>query len=195
MKAILILILFFAGAGMSSAQPKPETQLKHKAIQEVQNLATALKGVLKNEMKTNGPLAAISQCNTFPAAYKNGLGENDGWSVGRTSLKVRNPDNQPLLWQESVLKDFDLQLANGSSPQEIEYSKLVKVDGGHEYRYMKAIPIKKMCLACHGQTIAEPVLNKLKVLYPNDQATGYTERELRGAFAVSKYLPQEKKSD
>ena len=49
------------------------------------------------------------------------------------------------------------------------------------------IVTNQMCLQCHGKAykdINDATLNKINKLYPNDQATGYLENELRGIFVV-----------
>ena len=39
-----------------------------------------------------------------------------------------------------------------------------------------------MCLACHGEHPAEAVRERLAALYPEDNASGYREGDLRGVF-------------
>ncbi len=51
---------------------------------------------------------------------------------------------------------------------------------------MKAIPTGPLCLACHGETLAAPVAEKIGELYPADKATGFREGDIRGAFVVTK---------
>jgi hypothetical protein len=46
-----------------------------------------------------------------------------------------------------------------------------------------------LCLTCHGENIASEVDAKLKELYPYDQARGFREGDLRGAFTIAKPLP------
>ena len=41
------------------------------------------------------------------------------------------------------------------------------------------------CLACHGETLAEPVAQAIDRLYPEDQARGYQPGDLRGAFTIT----------
>jgi len=189
MKNIIFgLILLFISLN-SSAQEGFEAELKIEAKQQMKKLGKSLKKALQNEMKANGPISAIGMCNTFPTEFKEKLGDNDGWKVGRTSLNLRNPNNAPTDWEKSTLQYFNEQLKNNVDVSQLELSKLVKVDGGHEYRYMKAIAVKPVCLACHGQSVPAAVTAKLKSLYPNDQATGYTLSEIRGAFIIKKLIP------
>jgi hypothetical protein len=53
---------------------------------------------------------------------------------------------------------------------------------------MKAIPTAKVCLACHGSAITPEVTAALDEAYPQDQARGYAEGDIRGAFSLSKPL-------
>ncbi|MGM0774574.1 MAG: c-type heme family protein, partial [Pseudomonadota bacterium] len=41
-------------------------------------------------------------------------------------------------------------------------------------------------LGCHGKSIDPEVKAKLDELYPEDQATGFSEGDLRGAFVVTR---------
>ena len=44
-----------------------------------------------------------------------------------------------------------------------------------------------MCLQCHGSKgidIAPETLKVIEEKYPNDQATGYTENQLRGIWVI-----------
>lgn len=51
---------------------------------------------------------------------------------------------------------------------------------------MLPIKLKKACLTCHGpaDTIAADVKSKLAELYPTDDATGFSEGDLRGWFWI-----------
>ncbi len=49
---------------------------------------------------------------------------------------------------------------------------------------MKAIPIQEPCMLCHGEVLSSAVKEKINDLYPQDQATGYTLGQIRGAFTI-----------
>ena len=84
------------------------------------------------------------------------------------------------------MQDFAAKLKDGADPKTLEASKTE--DG--TFRYMKAIPTGGVCLACHGEKIAQPIAAKLDSLYPDDQARGFKQGELRGAFTLSKKLQE-----
>jgi hypothetical protein len=53
---------------------------------------------------------------------------------------------------------------------------------------MKAIPTAELCLKCHGGDIDAKVAERLDALYPDDQARGYNQGDIRGAFTFRKSL-------
>ncbi|GGD52605.1 hypothetical protein GCM10011357_05560 [Lacimicrobium alkaliphilum] len=69
-------------------------------------------------------------------------------------------------------------------------SATVSTGENNHFRYMQAIPVDGVCLACHGADIASSTKQMLVKYYPHDQATGYKAGELRGAFSLIKELKQ-----
>lgn len=146
----------------------------------------ALKGELTQAMESGGAAAAITVCNTRAPAIAQEVSNKKGWTVGRTSLKVRNPANAPDAWEKKVLEQFEARLAAGEKLDAMEYTEVTSREGKKVFRYMKAIPTaEKPCLVCHGATLAPPVAEALKGLYPEDKATGYQAGQLRGAFTIT----------
>ena len=70
----------------------------------------------------------------------------------------------------------------------MEYYEVVDHDDGKTFRYMKPIPTAKVCLGCHGDSLSAELAAKLDELYPDDQARGFKEGDIRGAFTISKPL-------
>jgi hypothetical protein len=150
----------------------------------VQTFASTLQGELMAAMQTGGPVAAISVCNQRAPEIAAEISEQTGWSVGRTSLKLRNSDNAPDEWERAVLEDFDARRAAGTPPAELSRHEVVKDGDQTVFRFMRAIPTAGVCLTCHGSELGGDIQHALERLYPNDQATGYAEGEIRGAFTI-----------
>ena len=114
--------------------------------------------------------------------------EQTGWAIRRVSSKNRSPKAVPDAWESAVLSDFERRLAAGENPAQIDKLEIVTVDGQKTARYMKALPTQELCLACHGTsaTVPQEVQAKLKELYPEDKATGYGLKQLRGAITAKK---------
>jgi hypothetical protein len=109
-----------------------------------------------------------------------------GMLLSRVSLKNRNPSNLPNEWQTLVLEDFEQRKAAGQDVGSLVWSETVSIDGGEEFRFMKAIPTGAVCLNCHGTDLSPEVSRVLTELYPMDRATGYREGDIRGAFVATR---------
>ncbi|WP_423893798.1 Tll0287-like domain-containing protein [Candidatus Pelagadaptatus aseana] len=163
--------------------PVLASDLELEARQHMAGFAKNLKGALQQGMQSDGVEGAIAACNEQAPEIAEAASA-DGWTVGRTSLKLRNSDNAPDDWELSVLQSFEARLAKGEPMAKLQASR---TDKG-TYRFMKAIPTGSLCLSCHGANISDAVAARLDQLYPQDQARGYAEGDIRGAFTLSKEL-------
>jgi len=147
-------------------------------------LGTQLKNKLVSTMQSSGPDAAIAVCNLEAINITEDISNKNNLEVGRTSLKIRNLANKPDAWESKQLEWFKSQQASGIDVKTLEKSEIVKENGKKIFRYMKAIPIQEPCMLCHGEVLSSAVKEKIIDLYPQDQATGYTLGQIRGAFTI-----------
>lgn len=133
----------------------------------------------KQEMKQalvaglkQGPVAAISVCSEQAPAIAATLSV-DGVRLGRSSHRLRNPDNDGPAWVEPLLAHY---LDGGE-----RVPRIVRLDGDR-IGYVEAIETQPMCLVCHGNALAPELAAALKETYPDDRATGFSEGDLRGVF-------------
>ena len=154
----------------------------------VKEYMQTLKQELQAGMQAGGPMNAVSVCNLTAPGIANTYSIRNGWDVGRTSLKTRNPENAPDAWERSVLETFEERKLAGEDPMKMEYYEVVRQNGTRKLRYMKAIPTAGLCLACHGEQVDSVTKTRLETLYPNDQAMGYKEGDIRGAFSITQPL-------
>ena len=177
-KAILIFCsLFLLNTVSADSHIDPRILESRKAVQE---LAERLVNELSAAMTIGGPENAVKVCHIYAPKTTDTVSEKFQMQVGRTSLKTRNPNNNPDEWERKVLEQFEQRLKDGGDPSKLEYSE----ETGDGFRYMKAIPTKGLCLTCHGENIQEPLKETLSELYPQDNATGFKEGDLRGAFTI-----------
>ena len=190
-----VLLLTFTG--VAAAQSAPPSTIDANLVQSTRGIAGELLGQLgqklKAAMSTDGPVAAVSVCKESAPAIARQLSIANDAKVTRVGTRVRNQNmGIPNAWQKEALTQFEIRLAQGEKAADIEYWQVA--DNGHgksELRYAKAIAIQPQCLSCHGsaQDIAAPLAEKLRIEYPNDQATGYSVGQLRGAVVVTRPLP------
>lgn len=184
LKSLSIAIVALAISTSAIADNDSQTEARNNAML----LGKTLKTELHSAMLSDGPLAAIKVCNEKAMPLTAQISEQTGWDIGRTSLKLRNPANQADEWEFANLQDFDRRMAVGEAPASLEVFQETKENGKTVQRFMKAIPVEAGCLACHGETLAEPVAAKLDQLYPSDKARGYSVGQLRGAFTLQRIL-------
>ncbi len=180
--SLLTLLLLSPTLALAAPGAEQEAAKVDQARTIVKEFGATLKGELEKAMKAGGPVAAIEICHSAAPAIARDMSAQYGVEVHRTSLKPRA--TPPTAWEQEVLRDFDARRAKGEDPNTIEFHQVVEVDGRPTLRYMKAIPTGAVCLNCHGENVKPEVRAKLQALYPNDQALGYKEGELRGAFTV-----------
>lgn len=183
------LLLALTTSSMAAAEsPSPEA-LKAEAKTVIQTLAKNLMGELKSAAQEGGLPAAIEVCNTKAMPLTDDVSGMKGWQISRTSLKLRNPQNAPDAWERQVLEQFAAQAEQGADLKKLAYSEVITdSEGRKSLRLMKAIPVAEQCLACHGSQLKPAVSERLQVLYPHDNATGFKAGDLRGAFSLSKPL-------
>jgi Protein of unknown function (DUF3365) len=161
----------------------------------VQEFTQSLGRELKLGLQAGGPAYAIGVCNVNAPTIAASIGSERGWEVGRTSLRIRNPGNSPDAWERHVLETFEERLISGEKATGMEYYEVVQQNGARVFRYMKAIPTVEMCESCHGSDLDKSVKERLRDLYPMDQARGYRAGDIRGAFTFAKSLSTEEAGD
>ncbi len=174
--------------GMSEAEMQEHLLTARRLTQE---LGSGLMAELQHAIVDGGPVNGIKVCKIVAPDLAASLSTQSRWSVGRTSLQTRNPNNRPDAWEQKILLQFEERKTAGADAGSLEHYAEVMLDGKPAFRYMKAIPTAEFCLACHGQKLAEPVRDVLAEHYPHDQATGYKAGDLRGAFTIIHYKDSE----
>ncbi len=183
-----IIVLSIFALGLAACQSVSNEELERRTAESravTMEFMQTLKGDLQSAMKAGGPVNAIQVCNTVAPEIAADFSAQKGWTVARTSLKYRNPDNAPDTWERSVLEQFEERKANGEDPKQMVYTEVVKEGGTKKFRFMKAIPTAPVCLACHGETIGAAVEARIQELYPEDRARGYNAGDIRGAFTIT----------
>ncbi len=148
------------------------------AIARAQVAAKALQATLQTRLvevlPTTGPVAAIDICRREAYAVAAEVGMQQGISLGRTSHKLRNPNNAPKPWAASVV-------AANVGTKYVDANAYV-VDLGSKVGVLQPIPMGDTCSLCHGTKSWMPadVAAVLERSYPNDEATGFTTGDVRG---------------
>jgi Protein of unknown function (DUF3365) len=180
MTVYLFLLILFSGCHQEklttvslAMQPDEAKNLSKAAFLD---FGGALKGELTAAMKDGGPTAAVEVCHRRAPQIAESVSEMWRFSVGRSSHKLRNPENAPLESVKKYLAEYSEKKA-ADAPVEV-------ADVGQEWIVISPIEAQPLCLTCHGdpKTFDPNLKQALAERYPEDQATGFEAGDLRGVF-------------
>lgn len=163
-------------------------ELKGRAVELVKEYSSTLQTALKGAMEAGGPVGGIAVCHEQAPQIAADISQRSGWTVARTSLKVRNPASAPDAYATEVMQEFQQRIAKGEAAADLTKAEVVEEGGVKVFRFIKAIPTGELCLTCHGTDVKPELKAKLQELYPDDQAIGFKPGDMRGVFTLSKRL-------
>lgn len=163
--------------------PEPVAHAVTKAKTTVANFGNEILGLMMREITSGGPAAAIKVCSSKAQEVAQSHC-TDTVSVRRVTLKVRNPADAPDDFERAKLAQMASAAGNGEKAAPV--IELVEQDGGQVVRLMQPIFVSSICLNCHGpkDKLLPEVRETLAENYPIDNATGYADGDLRGAFSA-----------
>lgn len=168
-------------AGDESDREDGKAEARRRFREDASDMTAAyaeqLKVALGAAIAQGGPARAITICSTMAPEIAREI-SSETTTIHRVGTRVRNArTNTPTSAQRDVLERL-----SAAAPEFVG-----ELDG--RLTYMKAIILQEaVCLNCHGprEDLAPEVVELLDDLYPDDQATGYRQGDLRGAFVVER---------
>lgn len=154
-----------------NSQPSEEQQAKLLAAKEA--LFNKLSNRLMEVMAAQGPAVAIDICKLDAPTFAEQVGKEHHVLIGRTGVRLRNPKNLAPYWAQQLVTD------------RLSTPVFASLSNGHSIALLP-IKLQSQCLMCHGpaDSLLPDVKKKLASQYPLDQATGFSEGELRGWFWI-----------
>ncbi len=146
-----------------------------------QELGARLKTNLVATMSAEGPGAAARFCSLEAQGLTSSPGDARGVRVGRASLRLRNPSNAGPAWVTEWLEKQGERSAAGVHG----FERIDTLPNGSEVaRVLRPLTAGGPCVLCHGsiESLAPGVTAVLQAHYPEDEATGYSVGDLRGAL-------------
>ena len=172
-----------------SKRPIPDSVYAKEGNKIVALTFDTLRNSLLQAIRSKNIDGAIVFCNE--QAYPITDIYSDSVVVRRTALRVRNPDDSPNSLERSVLNAMSEEMKTESPG-----IRIVRSDSTKQVHFFKPILLQPLCLNCHGSPgnqIQNSTLGKIHQLYPNDQAVGYKEGDLRGIWHII-FNPEKNKS-
>lgn len=140
-----------------------------------QNLSQALVKALED----SGTAKAVVFCNLHVTGIYQKMNSDYGVTVSRVSHKNRNPTGAANEREIKLIEEYG---------QEPDVTALTLFDDGDHYTAYKPIHMSMLaCTKCHGlpgEEIEETTLITISMLYPDDKATGFKYKDMRGLWKV-----------
>ena len=136
-------------------------------------LASEMMAELMAALDESGPAGGIVACREKAPTVAAHVSETYGVGIGRTANLLRNPVNVAPEWAAPYVEAM------------VEDPTWVGGPAG-ELGALLPIRLKAECQMCHGpaETIDQEVMAAILEVYPDDQAVGFSEGDLRGWFWV-----------
>jgi len=156
--------------GLMTDTQKAQQELVATAVNA---LAAEMMGELTAALDSGDAGAAIAVCKEKAPDVGAHVNDLYGVKIGRTSHKLRNAANVAPGWAEAYVADM------------VEDPTYVAGPNG-ELGALLPIKLRAECQMCHGpaEEIDEGIMAAVSEIYPDDQALGFVEGDLRGWFWV-----------
>jgi hypothetical protein len=155
-----------------------------KRGREIAGIAkVALKRELKNAIRDGGLEYAVDFCHTRAMEITDSISLAENVIIKRLAKKNRNPYNAMNDTVANIYKGFAINHMNGTNMKSV-----VTWDVKGRPVYFNPIIVEAACLNCHGtvgQEVNPDLAKKIASLYPDDQATGFELKGLRGMWEIT----------
>lgn len=133
-------------------------------------------------MGEKGITGAAEYCNLEALSITDSLSKAFDSEIKRTTLKLRNPKNEPTAKERELLEYFESLHSTGIQPAD----SLIRLSD-KEVLYVRPIFTQVICQNCHGMlgnSLSEDNYSVIKKLYPDDKAIDYKSGDLRGMWSI-----------
>lgn len=157
-------------------------QARSQAVPAFESFAETLKAELLAAIEKGGPVMAVEVCSKRAPEIAQSVSQESGFSLGRSSHRLRNQKNAP---SEAISAYLAQHAQKPASEARVEV-----VASDSDWVVIAPIATQPLCLTCHGDSasFAPELTQALDKFYPDDKATGFKAGDLRGVFWAR--LPQ-----
>ena len=189
------LCCVLAIAALGACTPEPETPEPGDLL-VARQAALGFDARLRMEVldrleRDEDPVAVYMSYRDHAPGYAKDISERLGLEFSRISMRPRNPLNSADDWEREQFAQFELWRETGRDPTVMESAAIVVEEDRKLFRWMRPLAADEPCMVCHGDELDPRLLTMLAQEYPLDEATGYYDTEIIGAYSVTKVLEEE----
>ena len=179
----IVLFLLITSISNSESSETNKSVILNEAKNLLKETAKQYKNTLIQGLQHNNLIKALKYCNKEVEKLVSKDNEK-GFAIKRVSLRPRNKNNYPNLYEKEILEKFNKLSLIDNKDLALEHSDIIKDENNNKFVYVKAIRIKEVCLNCHGSNINDDLKKEIQKLYPDDKAINYKLNDIRGAFVM-----------
>ena len=180
----IVISLLITNISNSETTETNKSLIFNEAKILLKETAKQYKNTLIQGLQHNNLIKALKYCNKEVEQLVSKDNEN-GFAIKRVSLKPRNKNNYPNLYEKEILEKFNKLGLKDNKYLALEHTEIIKDENNNnKFVYAKAIRIKEVCLNCHGSNINNDLKKEIQKLYPDDKAINYKLNDIRGAFVM-----------
>ena len=179
----IVMSLLITNISHSETIETNKSVILNEAKDLLKETAKQYKNTLIQGLQHNNLIKALKYCNKEVEQLVSKDNEK-GFAIKRVSLRPRNKNNYPNLYEKEILEKFNKLSLIDNKDLVLEHSDIIKDENNNKFVYVKAIRIKEVCLNCHGSNINDDLKKEIQKLYPDDKAINYKLNDIRGAFVM-----------
>lgn len=177
-----ILLLAVACNHSSKTSAWDEQLYRERGLEIAGITQNAMSTQLKKALEEDGVPNAVQYCNLAAYPIADSLSKIYDATIRRVTDKPRNPNNAMTAQEQEIFSQFQLQWNDKQPIAPI----VAKLKNG-KIAFYAPIGIQALCTKCHGklgETLTADSYTVIQKLYPEDQAIGYAEGDLRGMWSI-----------
>ena len=179
----IVMSLLITNISHSDTIETNKSEILNEAKDLLKETSKQYKNTLIQGLQHNNLIKALKYCNKEVKQLISKDNEK-GFAIKRVSLRPRNKNNYPNLYEKEILEKFNKLSLKDNKKLVLEHSEIIKDKNNNKFVYVKAIRIKEVCLNCHGSNINDDLKKEIEKLYPDDKAINYKLNDIRGAFVM-----------
>lgn len=188
MKIKFILFVFASLFAIAACNNTPKTSTwdatpyRERGLEIAGITQTTMSTQLKKALEEGGVPNAVQYCNLAAYPIADSLSKIHNATIRRVTDKPRNPNSAMTAHEQEIFNQFQSQW-NGSQ----QVAPIVEQLQNGEVAFYAPIGIQALCTKCHGklgETLMPEDYAVIQQLYPEDQAIGYSEGDLRGMWSI-----------
>ena len=179
----IVMSLLITNISHSETIETNKSEILNEAKGLLKETSKQYKNTLIQGLQHNNLIKALKYCNKEVKQLISKDNEK-GFAIKRVSLRPRNKNNYPNLYEKEILEKFNKLSLKDNKKLVLEHSEIIKDKNNNKFVYVKAIRIKEVCLNCHGSNINDDLKKEIEKLYPDDKAINYKLNDIRGAFVM-----------